>query len=38
MTHIESRKKIPDASGLVKKTDQNAKISKAEGEIPRITV
>ena len=38
MTHIESRKKIPDASGLVKKTDHNAKISKVEGKIPSITV
>ena len=36
--HIESRKKIPDASGLFKKTDYNAKISKVEGKIPSITV
>ena len=31
------QKKIPDASGLVKKTDYNAKITKIEGEIPSIS-
>ena len=30
-------KKIPDVSGLVKKTDFNAKISEAEGKISSIT-
>ena len=30
-------KKIPDVSGLVKKTDFNSKISKVEGKIPSIT-
>ena len=28
---------IPDTSGLVKKTDYNAKITKIEGKIPRIS-
>ena len=30
-------KKIPDVSGLVKKTDLNSKISEVEGKIPSIT-
>ena len=28
--------KIPDTSGLVKKTDYNAKITEIEGKMPRI--
>ena len=28
--------KIPDTSGLVKKTDYNAKITETEGKIPSI--
>ena len=31
------QKKTPDTSGLVKKTDYNAKISKIESEIPSIS-
>ena len=31
------KKKITDTSGLVKKTDCNAKITKIEGEIPSIS-
>ena len=30
-------KKIPDVSGLVKKTDFNSKIAETEGKIPSIT-
>ena len=30
-------KTIPDTSGLVKKTDYNAKISEIEGKIPSIS-
>ena len=30
-------KKIPDISGLVKKTDFNSKITEVEGKIPSIT-
>ena len=30
-------KKIPDTSGLVKKTDHNTKITETEGKIPSIT-
>ena len=30
-------KKIPDVSGLVKKTDSNTKITETEGKIPSIT-
>ena len=29
--------KIPDTSGLVKKTDCNAKITEIEGKMPRIS-
>ena len=29
--------KIPDTSGLVKKTDYNAKITEIEGKIPSIS-
>ena len=29
--------KIPDTSGLVKKTDYNAKITEVEGKIPSIS-
>ena len=29
--------KIPDTSGLVKKTDYNAKINEIEGKMPRIS-
>ena len=38
MTHIESRKKNLMLVDLLKKTDYNAKISKVEAKIPRITV
>ena len=31
------RDKIPDTSGLFKKTDYNAKITKIEGKIPSIS-
>ena len=34
---IRLTKKIPDASGLVKKVDYNAKITEIEGKIPSIT-
>ena len=33
----DADKKIPDTSGLVKKTDYNAKITEIEGKIPNIT-
>ena len=33
----ELEKKIPDTSGLVKKTDYNAKITDMEGKIPDIS-
>ena len=33
----ELETKIPDASGLVKKTDHNAKITEIEGNIPSIS-
>ena len=33
----DADKKIPDASGLVKKLDYNAKITEREGKIPFIT-
>ena len=33
----DADKKIPDTSGLVKKTDYNAKITEIEGKIPSIT-
>ena len=35
---IELEKKIPDTSGLVKKTDYNSKITKIEGKIPSIVL
>ena len=31
------KKKIPDASSLVKKTDYNTKITAIEGQIPDVT-
>ena len=34
---IRLTKKIPDASGLVKEVDYNAKITEIEGKIPSIT-
>ena len=33
----EIENKIPDASGLVRKTDYNAKITEIEGKIPSIS-
>ena len=33
----DADKKDPDANGLVKKTDWNAKVSEIEGKIPRIS-
>ena len=33
----ELEKKIPDTSGLVKKTDYNAKITDMEGKIPDVS-
>ena len=33
----DADKKIPDTSGLVKKTDHNFKITEIEGEIPSIS-
>ena len=34
---VRLTKKIPDVSGLVKKTDFNAKVTEIEGEIPSIS-
>ena len=34
---MEIENKIPDTSGLVKKTDYNAKITRIEGKIPSIS-
>ena len=33
----DANKKIPDTSGLVKKTNHNTKISETENKIPSIT-
>ena len=37
MDKSESENKIPDTSGLVKKTDYNAKITKIGGKIPDVS-
>ena len=34
---IQVRKKIPDTSGLVKKTDCNAKLTELENKIPNVS-
>ena len=37
MIWINQNQKIPDTSGLVKKTDYDAKITEMEGKIPDVS-